>query len=190
MASVRLGGTRLFLSGGEETLIRVHQVQIFFADICLEGKYLTVQYLRPFACLRIPSTKNNKNAQKLFHPQMTRKSSLKEVAVLRGHLSNIRSLTVLPLSAGSLRRKTSTPNNLTKKNEEESFSSSSPSESMQEICKETTEALVISGGGRAELRLWHLALQNGRVTNYQIENNRILTSIPNPRRCVDEAACL
>ena len=88
---------------------------------------------------------------------MTSTTSLKEVAVLRGHLSNIRSLTVLPLSAGSLRRKTSTPNNLTKKNEEEPFSS----ESLQGISKETTEALVISGGGRAELRLWHLALQNG-----------------------------
>ena len=92
---------------------------------------------------------------------MTSKSSLKEVAVLRGHLSNIRCLTVLPLSAGSLRRKTSTPNNLTKKSEEEPFSSSAPSESRQEISKEATEALVISGGGRAELRLWHLALQNG-----------------------------
>ena len=106
--------------------------------------------------------KNKKIARKkTSYPQMTSKSSLKEVAVLRGHLSNIRSLTVLPLSAGSLRRKTSTPKDLTKKNEEEPFSSSSPSESMQEISKETTEALVISGGGRAELRLWHLALQNG-----------------------------
>ena len=53
------------------------------------------------------------------------------------------------------------PNNLTKKNEEESFSSSAPSKSRQEISKKATEALVISGGGRAELRLWHLALQNG-----------------------------
>ena len=77
------------------------------------------------------------------------------------------------------------PNNLTKKNEE-SLSSSSPSESMQEISKEPTEALVISGGGRAELRLWHLALQNGRVTNYEIGNYRT----QNPRRRVDEAACL
>ena len=88
-------------------------------------------------------------------------TSLKEVAVLRGHLSNIRSLTVLPLSAGSLRRKTSTPNDLTKKKQEEPFPSVAPTESAQGISKENAEALIVSGGGRAELRLWHLALQNG-----------------------------
>ena len=117
--------------------------------------------------------------KQLFYPQMTHKSSLKEVAVLRGHLSNIRSLTVLPLSAGSLRRKTSTPKDLTKKNEEEPFSSVAPSESMEEISKETTEALVISGGGRAELRLWHLAVQNGiRLTIRLKKQNSNINSKP------------
>ena len=172
LASVRLGGTRLFLSGGEETLIRVHQVQIFLCKYLFGGNifYGTIpeticmsQYLKH-------KRKQKKCKKKLLYPQMTSKSSLKEVAVLRGHLSNIRSLTVLPLSAGSL-RKISTPNDLTKKNEEEPFSP----ESMQEISKETTEALVISGGGRAELRLWHLALQNGRRLTIRVKTTTTLT---------------
>ena len=56
LASVRLGGTRLFLSGGEETLIRVHQVQIFCADIRWVGTYFRYNALRPFACPSISST--------------------------------------------------------------------------------------------------------------------------------------
>ena len=70
---------------------------------------------------------------------MTSKSSLKEVAVLRGHLSNIRCLTVLPLPDGgaAVGQKAA--------GEEE----------------EVEKALLVSGGGRAELRLWLLASHNG-----------------------------
>ena len=70
---------------------------------------------------------------------MTSKSSLKEVAVLRGHLSNIRCLTVLPLPDGgaALGQKAA--------GEEE----------------EVEKALLVSGGGRAELRLWLLSIHNG-----------------------------
>ena len=72
--------------------------------------------------------------------QMTSKSSLKEVAVLRGHLSNIRCLTVLPLPQenGGLQ----------------------PTGEKEEMEK----ALLVSGGGRAELRLWLLAIHNGMLT--------------------------
>ena len=68
---------------------------------------------------------------------MVSKSSLKEVAVLRGHLSNIRCLTVLPLPDGA-------------------------AVGQQAAGKEEVDkALLISGGGRAELRLWLLAVDNG-----------------------------
>ena len=69
---------------------------------------------------------------------MTSKSSLKEVAVLRGHLSNIRCLTVLPLPDGAAVGQQAA-------GEEE----------------EVEKALLVSGGGRAELRLWLLASHNG-----------------------------
>ena len=68
---------------------------------------------------------------------MTSKSSLKEVAVLRGHLSNIRCLTVLPLPDGA------------------AVGQQAAGE------EEVEKALLVSGGGRAELRLWLLAVHNG-----------------------------
>ena len=68
---------------------------------------------------------------------MTSKSSLKEVAVLRGHLSNIRCLTVLPLPDGGAAL------------------------GQQAAGEEVEKALLVSGGGRAELRLWLLASHNG-----------------------------
>ena len=72
--------------------------------------------------------------------QMTSKSCVKEVAVLRGHLSNIRCLTVLPLPKdGTMKR-------------------SDGEEEME-------EALLVSGGGRAEFRLWLLAIHNGGQFN-------------------------
>ena len=43
LASVRLGGTRLFLSGGEETLIRVHQVQILLCRYLFGGYIFSLQ---------------------------------------------------------------------------------------------------------------------------------------------------
>ena len=67
---------------------------------------------------------------------MTSKSCVKEVAVLRGHLSNIRCLTVLPL-----------PKDGTMKG------------------SDGEEALLVSGGGRAEFRLWLLAIHNGGQFN-------------------------
>ena len=70
---------------------------------------------------------------------MTSKSSLKEVAVLRGHLSNIRCLTVLPLPDGGA-----------------ALGQQAAGEE-----EEVEKALLVSGGGRAELRLWLLASHNG-----------------------------
>ena len=70
--------------------------------------------------------------------QMTSKSCVKEVAVLRGHLSNIRCLTVLPL-----------PKDGTMKGSD----------------GEEEKALLVSGGGRAEFRLWLLAIHNGGQFN-------------------------
>ena len=67
---------------------------------------------------------------------MTSKSILKEAAVLRGHLSNIRCLTVLPLPLKD------------------------PTGEEEEVEK----ALLVSGGGRAEVRLWLLAVHNGMFT--------------------------
>ena len=72
--------------------------------------------------------------------QMTSKSCVKEVAVLRGHLSNIRCLTVLPL-----------PRDGTMKGSDGE--------------EEMEEALLVSGGGRAEFRLWLLAIHNGGQFN-------------------------
>ena len=72
--------------------------------------------------------------------QMTSKSCVKEVAVLRGHLSNIRCLTVLPL-----------PKDGTMKGSDGE--------------EEMEEALLVSGGGRAEFRLWLLAIHNGGQFN-------------------------
>ena len=74
---------------------------------------------------------------------MTSKNSLKEAAVLRGHLSNIRCLTVLPLP---LQRPTG---------EEEG---------------KMEKALLVSGGGRAELRLWLLAIHNGNSIGRSIKH--------------------
>ena len=71
---------------------------------------------------------------------MTSKSGLKEVAVLRGHLSNIRCLTVLPLPDGASVRQQPTGE------------------------EEMEKALLVSGGGRAEVRLWLLSVHNGMIT--------------------------
>ena len=70
--------------------------------------------------------------------QMTSKSCVKEVAVLRGHLSNIRCLTVLPLPKDG---------------------------TMNSSDGEEEKALLVSGGGRAEFRLWLLAIHNGGQFN-------------------------
>ena len=64
---------------------------------------------------------------------------MKEVAVLRGHLSNIRCLTVLPLPDGAA-----------------AVGQQAAGEE-----EEVEKALLVSGGGRAELRLWLLASHNG-----------------------------